>query len=114
MRYSPGKLSVLFKTTLPACGIRGVLTQQMTGLMCHVQQEIVDETDIFEDVNAGVRRGGQRVDVANFLAMFEHKLNHLQVIFSSSQQQIFRNGQNVPDSSAMRMTGWLILRLLSS
>lgn len=46
-----------------------------------MQQEIVDETDVFEDVNAGVRvrRGTQRVDVANFLAMFEHKLNHLQV-----------------------------------
>ena len=44
-----------------------------------LQQEIVDETDIYEDVNTGLRRGGQRVDVANLLAMFEHKLNHLQV-----------------------------------
>lgn len=44
-----------------------------------MQQEIVDETDIFEDVNTGLRRGGPRVDVANFLAMFEHKLNHFQV-----------------------------------
>lgn len=49
--------------------------------MLSVQQEIVDETDIFEDVNTGLRRCGQRVDVANFLAMFEHKLHHLQVSF---------------------------------
>ena len=40
----------------------------------------MDETDIYEDVNANVlRRGGTRVDVATFLTMFEHKLNHLQV-----------------------------------
>lgn len=53
--------------------------------MClSVQQEIVDETDIYEDVNTGLRRGGPRVDVANFLAMFEHKLNHFQVWISSS------------------------------
>ncbi len=45
-----------------------------------MQQEIVEETDIFEDVNTGLRRGGPRVDVANFLAMFEHKLNHFQVL----------------------------------
>ena len=44
-----------------------------------MKQEIVDETDIYEDVNTGLRRGGPRVDVANFLAMFEHKLNHFQV-----------------------------------
>ena len=42
----------------------------------------MDETDIFEDVNTGLRRGGPRVDVANFLAMFEHKLNHFQVELS--------------------------------
>lgn len=46
-----------------------------------LQQEIVDETDIYEDVNTGLRRGGPRVDVANFLAMFEHKLNHFQVTY---------------------------------
>lgn len=52
-----------------------------------LQQEIVDETDIFEDVNAGVRRRGQRVDVANMLAMFEHKLNHLQARDASLDTQ---------------------------
>lgn len=41
-----------------------------------VQAEIVDETDIYEDVNRRVlRRGGTRADVATFLTMFEHKLH---------------------------------------
>ena len=44
-----------------------------------MQQEIVDETDIYEDMNTGSRRNVQRADVANFLAMFEHKLHHSQV-----------------------------------
>lgn len=54
-----------------------------THILFAMQQEIVDETDIFEDVNTGLRRGGPRVDVANFLAMFEHKLNHLQACHAS-------------------------------
>lgn len=41
-----------------------------------MQAEIVDETDIYEDVNRRVlRRGGARADVATFLTMFEHKLH---------------------------------------
>ncbi|BDA50022.1 Metal transporter CNNM4 [Coccomyxa sp. Obi] len=41
-----------------------------------IQAEIVDETDIYEDVNRRVlRRGGTRADVATFLTMFEHKLH---------------------------------------
>ena len=41
----------------------------------HAQAEIVDESDIYEDVDRRVlRRGGARADVAAFLAMFEHKL----------------------------------------
>jgi len=40
------------------------------------QAEIVDETDIYEDVNRRVlRRGGARADVATYLTMFEHKLH---------------------------------------
>lgn len=41
------------------------------------QAEIVDETDIYEDVNRRVlRRGGtDRADVATYLTMFEHKLH---------------------------------------
>jgi hypothetical protein len=55
-----------------------------------MQQEIWDETDIEIGVDTitGVRRGGPRVDVANFLATLEHKLNHSQVsnlAFSLSQ-----------------------------
>ncbi|EIE23075.1 DUF21-domain-containing protein, partial [Coccomyxa subellipsoidea C-169] len=41
-----------------------------------IQAEIVDETDIYEDVNRRVlRRGGTRADVATYLTMFEHKLH---------------------------------------
>jgi len=52
-----------------------------------MQQEIWDETDIEIGVGAdgstGLRRGGPRVDVANFLATLEHKLNHSQVSYHS-------------------------------
>ena len=44
-----------------------------------MQQEIVDETDHYEDMNTLSRGNVQRAGVANFLAMFEHKLLHSQV-----------------------------------
>ena len=51
------------------------------------QAEIVDETDVYEDVERQVlRQRGQRADVAHYLAMFEHKL-HQSVMLSSGEMQ---------------------------
>ncbi len=39
--------------------------------VCAWQEEIVDETDIYEDVDRRVlRRGGNRVDIASFLTLW--------------------------------------------
>ena len=67
---------------IASTAVTGLITLEdvMETLM---QQEIWDETD--QEVGPGVdgstgqRRGGPRVDVANFLATLEHKLNHSQV-----------------------------------
>ena len=51
------------------------------------QAEIVDETDVYEDVERQVlRQRGQRADVAHYLAMFEHKL-HQSIALSSGEMQ---------------------------
>ncbi len=43
------------------------------------QAEIIDETDVYEDVNRRVlRRGGARADVATFLTMCAHAAPPLQ------------------------------------
>ena len=53
------------------------------------QAEIVDETDIYEDVNARVpRQVAARVDLATFMMMFEHKLSHQQVLSSAEVQAV--------------------------
>ena len=53
-----------------------------------VQAEIVDETDIFEDVERRVpRQVAARADVANFMTLFEHKLRH-QHSLSPSEVQV--------------------------
>ena len=40
------------------------------------QAEILDESDIYEDVNRRlVRRDRERADTASYLAMFDHKLH---------------------------------------
>ena len=42
----------------------------------HVQAEILDESDIYEDVNRRLlRRDRERADIASYLAMFDHKLH---------------------------------------
>ena len=42
----------------------------------HVQAEILDESDIYEDVNRRlIRRDRERADIASYLAMFDHKLH---------------------------------------
>ena len=41
-----------------------------------LQAEILDESDIYEDVNRRLlRRDRERADIASYLAMFEHKLH---------------------------------------
>ncbi len=41
-----------------------------------MQAEILDESDIYEDVNRRlIRRDRERADVASYLAMFDHKLH---------------------------------------
>ena len=52
-----------------------------------LQAEIVDESDIYVDVERQVlRQRGQRADVAHYLAMFEHKL-HQSIMLSSGEMQ---------------------------
>ncbi|KAK9793438.1 hypothetical protein WJX73_001824 [Symbiochloris irregularis] len=49
-----------------------------------IQAEIVDETDVYENVNTRLpRQVAARVDVATFMMMFEHKLRHQQVLSES-------------------------------
>ena len=46
------------------------------GPRCFLQAEILDESDIYEDVNRRLlRRDRERADIASYLAMFEHKLH---------------------------------------
>lgn len=53
----------------PACVPTGLITLEDV-LEEVLQEEIVDETDIYEDVDRRVlRRGGNRVDIASFLTM---------------------------------------------
>lgn len=49
----------------------------------------MDETDIYEDVNARVpRQVAARVDLATFMMMFEHKLSHQQVLSAAEAQAV--------------------------
>jgi len=46
------------------------------GCYLHMQAEILDESDIYEDVNRRlIRRDRERADIASYLAMFDHKLH---------------------------------------
>ena len=54
----------------------------------NVQAEILDESDIYEDVNRRViRRDRERADIASYLAMFEHKL-HATALSSSEMAAV--------------------------
>ncbi|KAK9814494.1 hypothetical protein WJX72_006765 [[Myrmecia] bisecta] len=54
-----------------------------------IQAEIVDETDIFEDVDKQVpRRGGTRVDIARYLCLFDHKLKQAHALAQGEMQAI--------------------------
>ena len=53
------------------------------------QAEIVDETDVYENVNTRVpRQVAARVDLADFMMMFEHKLSHQQLLSSAEVQAV--------------------------
>lgn len=53
-----------------------------------LQAEIVDETDIYEDVERRVpRQVAARADMATLMTMFEHKLRH-QRFLSMSEVQV--------------------------
>lgn len=53
-----------------------------------MQAEILDESDIYEDVNRRViRRDRERADIASYLAMFEHKL-HATALSSSEMAAV--------------------------
>lgn len=71
----------------PNCAPTGLITLEDV-LEEVLQEEIVDETDIYEDVDRRVlRRGGNRVDIASFLTMCVCRVCSHAVPLSPTQQK---------------------------